>query len=677
MQYQRALSVRKIFTPIKINKMEVKNRILMPAMHMNYTGSKGEISDKLIAFYEERAKGGCGLIIVGGAHFTKTSFYSPNMLNLMDEDIKKQNIPKLKIFADTIRNAGAKIAIQLLHPGRYGLFGETYAPSPVRSGIKSTGARMPKELTIAQIQEIIEDYAQAALLLKNAGVDAVEICGNTGYLPAQFISKFTNRRTDKYGGKEVTDRMTFNVELLERMREVVGLDYPIIYRMPTDDLLPESSTFKDYSIVAPYLEKAGADMLHCAGGFHESRVPQLTMGVPHAFTAVLAGQIKKTVNIPVALAHRIHDAETMEKILIAGLVDMVGLARPLICDPELPNKLQARQFDEIRWCVACNNCFDCVFQAQPVHCFQNIRAGKELKYKITPTETPKKVIIAGGGVGGMEAARILKMRGHEVILFEKNKYLGGDLYIAGKPPGREEFMRALDFLINQMIKLGVDIRLNTEATTDIILKENPDAVIVATGNVPIIPPIPGIDGKNVVLAKDVLLDKVDVGEQVVIIGGGATGTETALYIARLNSLPAENAMYLVQHGVLSFEDAFEKWRYGKEVTVLDMLPKMGTNIGGTTRWTILKDLAYRGVKLIPNATVEKITEKEVIYKVGEETKSIPCDTVVIAAGAKANRKLNEELKGKVEDLRVIGDAKRPRKAIEALEEGFKTGLRIK
>ncbi|MHA1278684.1 MAG: oxidoreductase [Candidatus Helarchaeota archaeon] len=672
MQLQRQIPVRKLFTPIKINKLEIKNRILMPAMHMNYTGSHGEITDKFIAFYEERARGGCGLIIVGGANFTKTSGCMPNMINLMDES----NFPNVKKFADTIRTAGAKSAIQLLHAGRYGYWGQAYAPSSVKSGIKSASIGPPKELTIAQIEEIIEDYAQAALVLKKNGVDAIEICGNTGYLPAQFISKFTNRRTDKYGGKNITDRMTFNVELLQRMRDVVGPDYPIIYRMPVDDLLPESTTFKDYAIVAPYLAEAGADLLHCAGGFHESKVPQLTMGVPHAFTAVLAGQIKKAVNIPVALSHRIHDAEIMEKILIAGLVDMVGVGRPLICDPEMPNKLREAKIDEIRWCVACNNCFDSVFQMQPVHCFQNVRAGKELKYKITPTDTPKKVVIIGGGVGGMEAARVLRLRGHQVILFEKNSYLGGDLYIAGKPPGREELMRSLDYLITQMIKLEVDIRMNTEATSEMILKENPDAVIVASGNVPIIPPIPGIDLKNVVLAKDVLLDKVDVGEKVVIIGGGATGTETALYIARLNTLPAENAMFLVQHGVLSLEDAFDKWRYGKKVTVLDMLPKMGTNIGQTTRWTILKDLAWRGVDMIPNATVEKITKNSVIYRVGDETKSISCDTVVIATGAKANDTLYKELKGKVKDVRIIGDAKRPRKAIEALEEGFKAALRI-
>ncbi|HUX98395.1 MAG TPA: hypothetical protein VMV49_02460, partial [Candidatus Deferrimicrobium sp.] len=230
MQYQKIVSVRKVFSPIKINKMEVKNRILMPAMHMNYTGAKGEINDKFTAFYEERAKGGCGLIIVGGANFTKTSGCIPNMVNLMDEG----NVPNLKQFADTIRKAGAKSAVQLLHAGRYGYWGQPYAPSPVKSGIKTAASTLPKELTIDQIKEIIEDYAKAALLLKNAGIDAVEICGNTGYLPAQFISKFTNRRTDKYGGKEVTDRMTFNIELLQRMREVVGPDYPIIYRMPAD-----------------------------------------------------------------------------------------------------------------------------------------------------------------------------------------------------------------------------------------------------------------------------------------------------------------------------------------------------------------------------------------------------------------------------------------------------------
>lgn len=672
MQFQRQISVRKVFTPIKINKMEVKNRILMPAMHMNYTGAKGQITDKFIAFYEERAKGGCGLIIVGGANFTETSGCMPNMVNLMMEE----NIPNIKSFADTMHKAGAKCSIQLLHAGRYGYWGQPYAPSAVKSGIKSGPSLMPKELTISQIKQIIEDYAQAALLMKNTGVDACEICGNTGYLPAQFISRFTNRRTDEYGGKNVTDRMKFNVELLERMRDVVGPDYPIIYRMPADDLLPESTTFEDYAIIAPHLERSGADLLHCAGGFHESRVPQLTMNVPHAFTAVLAGQIKKAVNIPIAVSHRVHDAEIMERVLVAGLVDMVGLGRPLICDPELPNKLQAGRVDDIRWCVACNNCFDSVFQAQPVHCFQNVQAGKELKYQITPTKTPKKVVIIGGGVGGMEAARVLMIRGHEVVLFEKENYLGGDLYIAGRPPGREELLRAVNYLINQMVKLGVDVRLNTEATTEIILKEKPDAIIVASGNSPIIPPIPGIKGENVVMAKDVLLDKVDVGDKIVIIGGGATGTETALYIARLNTLSAENAMYLVENNVIPFEDAFTMWRYGKEVTVLDMLPKMGSNIGMTTRWTVLKDLAYRGVKLIPNAVVEKITDTEVIYKVGDDRKSIPCDTVVLATGVKVNDKLFQELKGKFEDIRLIGDAKRPRKAIEALEEGFKAALRI-
>lgn len=672
MQYQRQRSVRKIFTPIKINKMEVKNRILMPAMHMNYTGASGQITDKFTRFYEDRAKGGCGLIIVGGANFTKTSGCIPNMVNLMDDE----NVPKLKEFAESIRQAGAKSAVQLLHAGRYGYWGQSYAPSPVKSGIKSGPSPIPKELTIEQIHEIIEDFARAALLLKNAGIDSVEICGNTGYLPAQFISQFTNRRTDKYGGKDVKERMTFNVELLQRMREVVGPDYPIIYRMPADDLLPESTTYKDYATIAPFLVEAGADMLHCAGGFHESRVPQLTMGVPHAFTAILAGHIKKAIKVPLALSHRIHDAETMEKILVADLVDMVGLGRPLICDADLPNKLQAGLFDEIRWCVACNNCFDSVFQGQPVACFQNVRAGKELKYDISPTKTPKNVIIVGGGVGGMEAARVLKLRGHKVILYEKNSYLGGDLYLASRPPGREEFVRALDYLINQMIKLEIDIRLNTEVNSQIILKDSPDAVIVATGNIPIIPDIPGINGKNVVHAKDVLLDKVDIGDKIVIIGGGATGVETALYISMLNSLPAENAMYLVQHNVLKLEEAFEKWRYGKKVTVLDMLPKMGENIGQTTRWTILKDLAWRGIEMMPNAKVEKITETHVDCTIGNTKKSISCDTVVIAAGVKPNNKLYEDLKGKIKELRIIGDAKRPRMAIQALEEGFKAAMKI-
>lgn len=667
--YKRKPTFRRLLSPLKVRTLEMQNRIVMAPMHMNYTGSKGEITPKFTAFYVARAKGGTGLIIIGGANFSTTGGNMPNMVNVLDDD----RIPELKDFADAIHENGSKIAVQLLHAGRYGYFGEAYAPSsvPSRIGLKLT----PKELTIEQIEFIQDEYAAAAQRVQKAGFDAVEICGNTGYLPSQFISKFTNRRTDKYGG-DLIQRTTFSVELVQKMRDAVG-DFPIIYRLPPDDLIPNSTSNEEMVQIAPILANAGVDMLHIAGGFHEANVPQLTMNVPLGYSARMAGNIRRAAKIPVILAHRVHDAILAENLIAAGQIDCVGWGRPLICDPEIGNKLKEGRLDDIRWCIGCNQgCFDMVFAAQPVTCLQNPQAGKEDKYQIIPTDSPKNVIVVGGGPGGMEAALILKQRGHNVTLYEKEGFLGGDLDLAAVPQGREDFQKAINYLINQLIKNKVDIKLNTEVTAEMILELNPDAVILATGNISIIPKIPGMDNPNVVMAKDVLLDKVDVGDNVVIIGGGAVGTETAIHIARSAAISAEIALFLIQHKVLDIEEAIRQYQYGKKVTILEMLPKIGSNIGNTTRWTVLGDMKYYGIESIPNATVKEIMNDKVIYEIDGEEKSIDCDTVVIATGVKPNNKLNEELKGKVKDLRLIGDAKNPRKALDAIEEGFKAAIRI-
>ncbi|MHA1385116.1 MAG: oxidoreductase [Candidatus Helarchaeota archaeon] len=668
--YKKKPTFRRLLSPLKIRSLEMKNRIVMAPMHMNYCDSYGHNTPKFQEFYVTRARGGTALVIIGGAKFSTTGGNAPNMVNLETDDV----IPEWKEFTDAIHKAGGKTGVQLLHCGRYGYFGETVAPSPVKSGM---GMRQtPRELTIEEIEFIQDEYAAAAIRAKKAGFDAVEICGNTGYLPSQFISKFTNRRKDKYGG-DLKQRCTFSVELIQKMRKAVG-DFPIIYRLPPDDLIPDSTTNAEMVQIVPILAEAGADMFHVAGGFHEARVPQLTMNVPKGYSGRMAGNIRRAGKIPVILAHRVHDAILAENLIAAGQIDCVGWGRPLICDPEIGNKLKEGRLEDIRWCIGCNQgCFDMTFAGQPVTCLQNPLAGKELKYKIEKTSSPKKVMVIGGGPGGMEAALVLKQRGHNVTLYEKNDFLGGDLYLASVPIGREEFGQVIDYLIRQLIKHKVDIKMNTEVTPDLIQKENPDAVVVATGNVPFIPNIPGIDGPNVFLAKDVLLDKVDVGDKVVIIGGGAVGAEVALQIARSSAISAEIAMHLIQHKVLDIEEAINQYRFGKKVVMLEMLPKIGMNIGKTSRWTVLGDLRYHGIEQITNAKVKEIKKNSVIYELNGEDKELEFDTCIIATGVKPNKKLYDAIKDKVKEVRLIGDAKKPRKALEAIEEGLKAAFRIK
>ncbi|MHA2013279.1 MAG: oxidoreductase [Candidatus Helarchaeota archaeon] len=660
-----------LLEPLKIkDNLILSNRIYMPSMHLSYADSKGAITKKFIRFYEERAKGGVGMIVIGGCNFSEFSGGAPTMPNLGSDEF----IPGLREFADTIHQYGTKCAAQLYHAGRFGVIGELVAPSECDAPFARKVAR---ELTIKEIEQIVEDYGLASARLKEAGFDAVQVCGNTGYLPCQFLSPLINKRKDRYGGETLEERMTFLYEVIKSIRDHVG-DFPLIWRMPHDDLVPGSLSFKDWKKVAPLLEKAGVDVLDIAGAWHTSKTPQLTSNVPYGAFSFMTYEIRKTVNIPVVECHRIHDLQTAEKLLKNNYCDLIGWGRPLICDPYIVQKVKECRYDDIRWCIGCaQGCFDMVFEAQPITCLQNPAAGREDQYAITPAKEKKKILVIGGGVGGMEAAMVAKMRGHDVILYEKDSYLGGAFYLAAIPPGRQEFMRAIDWLKNQLDKLRVNVILNTECTLDIVKKINPDEIVYAAGGKDIIPPIKGIDLPHVVKAKDVLLGNVLLKDDIVIIGGGATGVETALYVSEMGSISSEIAMFMIQHKVLSIDEALHYYRKGlKNVTIIDILPKLGGNIGRSTRWTMMKDLRYKEIRQLTSSEVLEITIDNVIVKTGDKIQEIKADNVIIATGVKKDREFANKLKESGFQIRIIGDAKKPRKALDAINDGYKAGLRV-
>jgi 2,4-dienoyl-CoA reductase (NADPH2) len=622
-----------LFEPIKIGKLELKNRIVMPATGLGYVGRQ------LKNFYIERAKGGVALIVIGPTAVNKDN---PSMVNAYGD----QFLPGLKDLADAVHAHGAKIALQLWHPGRYGMMPgkQNVSASDVAPPIFTKSK--PKSLTIPEIKEVENEFAEGALRAKKAGFDAVEILAATGYLISQFLSRRTNKRTDEYGGS-IENRMRFLLEIVAKIREKVGKDFPIICRISGNEFVEEGNTLEEQKMVAKALEKAGVDAINVNVGWHESNVPQITMCVPRGGFVYLAQGIKEVVKIPVIASHRINDPILAEKILKEGRADMVAMARALIADPELPNKAREGRYDDIRPCLACNQgCFDHILRMKPVSCFMNPVAGREDKCEIKKAEKPKKVWVVGGGPAGMEAALITAMRGHRVTLFEKEK-LGGQLNLASVTPGRGELANVAEYFSKQLRKLGVEIR-KEEATLEEITKGKPDAVIVATGSTPI-SNFPGSQRENVVTAHDVLSGRKEVGNRVIIVGGGGIGCETAIFLA-------------------------EK---GKKVTLVEMLGKIGQDIGFSTRWTRLQVIAKKSIKVMTGTKAREIVDGGLRVEVGTDSKEeiLKADTIILALGVKPNRSLADALKGKVE-LHEIGDCKEPQRAMEALHAGFEVGLNI-
>jgi 2,4-dienoyl-CoA reductase (NADPH2) len=664
----------KLFEPIVINGVNIANRIVMPAMGLSYTHDYS-FNDRYKAFYRERAKGGVGLMTIGPLAIDRVGSapFMPSIMN--DEDVN----PLRSFNRDLHTETGVKLSTQLFHMGRYAYSMLTKETPVAPSAIPSKLTReTPREMTKEDIETVKNAFAQAARRAREAEFDTVEIIACTGYLISQFLSPLTNIREDEYGGSQ-ENRMRFGLEVIERVRETLGPDFPVGVRIAGHDFMEGGNTDQEAVRFAAAAEKAGADFINVTGGWHETNVPQLTTNVPAGGFVHLARGVKQAVNVPVFASNRLGDPVVAEKALRSGACDMVCWGRPLIADPELPNKVKQKRFDEITYCISCNQgCFDSIFNLTSVHCALNPRAGREDQFSMEKSDNPLRIMVAGGGPAGMEFALTAAQRGHNVTLYERENILGGQVNLAMAPPGKGELQRIISSLEKRMALNGVKVELGVEVTGDLVDREKPDLLVVASGAKPMEIDVPGKDSPHVVNAWDVLMDRVpDIGHDVVIVGGSATGCETAHHISSMNAPDADTFRFLMYHNAQDPAQAMQLLHSaGRNITIIEMVGRLATNVGKTSRWSLMKSLRLEGVNLRPNTTLLEIHDNKVTVKTGDKVEEIPADTVIMAVGAVPRNRLATEAQGKGIKVVTIGDALRPRRITEAVLEGFQEALKV-
>jgi len=663
-----------LFRPVHMNTMEIRNRIVMPAMHLGMA-DQFQVTDQIVEFYRERARGGAGMICVGYATVDDRSGSSLN-IGAHDDGF----IPGLSRLASAINEHGTRSCVQLNHAGRYNFsFFMDGKPPVAPSAIPSKMTReTPKALEKEEIRRIAHSFGQAAARVRQAGFDAVEILCGTGYLISEFLSPLTNQRQDEYGGS-LDNRMRFGREVLESVREQVGADYPIVIRINGNDLMQGGLGSEEMRTIAAALtDSRFADGVCVNVGWHEARVPQITASVPRGAFAYLARGIKAAVQVPVIASHRINDPQKARELISNRFCDLVAMGRSLITDPDLPNKAEAGREREIVHCIACaQGCFDNLFQLKHVECLCNPRAGHELDRTVHPTAQPKKILVIGGGPAGMMTGLTAERRGHEVILWDRGSRLGGQLYLASAPPGREEFARLAEDLAEQIKQSTIRAVLGQEADQAAIEHENPDLVVLATGGLPIDPDIPGRDRNHVVQAWDVLGKKAWPGSRVVVVGGGAVGVEAALFLAEQGTLSADELRFLLLNQVEDCQSLADMAGRGtKDVVLIEMLDKIGRDIGKSTKWTMLQEMQRLGVQSRTGTKALEIVEGGIKVQTGDGEEIIPADTVVLAVGTRSCNPLEDAVKDLGIPCRTVGDASKVGLAYDAVHRGFLLGCEL-
>ncbi|WJV51590.1 NADPH-dependent 2,4-dienoyl-CoA reductase [Streptomyces flavofungini] len=645
-----------LLSPLDLGFTTLPNRVLMGSMHVGLEEAPDGFA-RMAEFYATRARGGVGLIVTGGI--------APN-----DAGRPYEGGAKLTTEAEAEKHAGVtaavhreggRIAMQILHFGRYAYHDQLVAPSAIQAPISPFP---PRALEDDEVEQTVEDFVRAAELAKLAGYDGVEVMGSEGYLINEFIAAPTNRRTDRWGGA-YENRVRFPVEIVRRTRERVGPDFIIIYRLSMLDLVPGGSTLAEVVQLAKEIEAAGATIINTGIGWHEARIPTIATSVPRGAYTFVTKKVMGEVSVPLVTTNRINTPELAEQLLADGAADMVSLARPLLADPDFVAKARAEQADAINTCIGCNQaCLDHTFSLQITSCLVNPRACHETELVLAPTRRAKRVGVVGAGPAGLACAVSAAERGHSVTLYDAASEVGGQLNIARKVPGKEEFDETLRYFRTQLELRGVDVRLNTRVTADQLTAAGYDEIVIATGVTPRTPEIPGVDHASVVSYLDVLRDGAPVGERVAIVGAGGIGFDVAEYLTDSGDKASlDPATYFKQWGV----DMDYRERGGLTEPVRPTPPrtvhllqrktsKVGQGLGRTTGWIHRTELRHRGVAMVNGATYDRIDDEGLHITVGDEQRTIPVDTVVLCTGQEPRRGLYEELIAAGVDAHLIGGA---------------------
>ncbi len=650
----------RLLEPLDLGFTTLPNRILMGSMHVGLEEAPNGF-ERMAAFYAERARGGAGLIVTGGIAPNEEGRPYPGGAMMVSSD----DVANHRIVTDAVHAAQGRIAMQILHFGRYAYHEDLVAPSAIKAPISPS---TPRALTAAEVEQTIADYARAAVLASEAGYDGVEVMGSEGYLINEFIAAPTNHRTDAWGGS-YDNRMRFPIEIVRAVRAAVGEDFIIIYRLSMIDLIPGGSTFDEVLLLAREIEAAGATLINTGIGWHEARIPTIATSVPRGAFAWVTKRLMDEVSIPLVTSNRINTPEVAEALLADGCADMVSLARPFLADPNFVAKAAAGMPEAINTCIGCNQaCLDHTFSLKITSCLVNPRACHETELVITPAATRRSIAVVGAGPAGLAAATTAADRGHRVVVFDAADQIGGQFNIAAKIPGKEEFTETIRYFRHELDRLEVELRLGSPIGASDLAAEGFDEVIVATGVSPRVPDITGADLPGVLSYLDVLRDGAEVGRRVAILGAGGIGFDVAEYLTD----PGEDrdiAGFLARWGV----DVAHAHPGGLIDRVPEEVPrrvhllqrkasKVGAGLGKTTGWIHRTELAHRGVDMIAGATYESIERSadgvsfDLHLGIGGEHSVLEVDTVVLCTGQEPNRSLADELADFGIVARLIGGA---------------------
>ena len=644
-----------LLAPLDLGFTTLRNRTLMGSMHTGLEEEKNGF-ERMAAFYGERARGGAGLIVTGG--------FAPNLAGRVyhfgSQLSFSWQVGKHRLITDAVHAEGGKIALQILHTGRYGYHPLNVAPSKLRAPINRF---TPRALTRWGIRKTIGDYARCARLAQKAGYDGVEIMGSEGYLINQFIAPQTNQRTDEWGGS-FENRIRFAVETVRATRAKVGADFIIIFRLSMLDLVEGGSTWDEVVELARAIEAAGATIINTGIGWHEARIPTIATMVPRAAFAWVTRRLKGVVKIPLVTTNRINTPGVAEEVLASGCADMVSMARPFLADADFVVKAAAGKADEINTCIACNQaCLDHIFAGRLTSCLVNPRACHETELVIEKVKTPKRVAVVGAGPAGMACATTAAERGHQVTLFDAADRIGGQFNIAKRIPGKEDFDETLRYFGRRIQTSGVTLKLNQRADAAALKAGGFDHVVLATGIVPRKPPIPGIDGDKVASYLDIIEGRKEAGKTVAIIGAGGIGFDVGEFLTHAHDDRSEAERFNDEWGI---DTGFAN-RGGLKAAVDETAPrrvfllqrkssKVGDGLAKTTGWIRRTLLKKRGVRMIGGVTYERIDDAGLHITVDGEPKTLAVDTVVICAGQEPRRDLQAPLEEAGIPFSLIGGA---------------------